>query len=264
MSAEDSEKKSFWTTLPGILTGMAAVLTALGGLLVILHSANLLGGDNAATPETSPKNNIESHIDLPKIERFDAIPSRIKAGDTSRLTWSVSDSDRVRIDPDIGNVALSGERDISPESSTTYTLSAENQGGTTDATATLTVILEETPSIHSSGQLTIDQTWTADLDEGSVGSDSGADIWFEAETATERYITPWGNVKLAAAGMSPPGFKGCRDAFLSRSRIDINELPVGSYICVLTNEGRHSQVRIDAPVGESPGTLEIDYITWGK
>jgi hypothetical protein len=30
--SEPTEKKSFWTTLPGILTGIAAVLTALGAL----------------------------------------------------------------------------------------------------------------------------------------------------------------------------------------------------------------------------------------
>jgi hypothetical protein len=33
MSGEDN-KKSFWSTIPGILTGIAAVLTAIGGLIV--------------------------------------------------------------------------------------------------------------------------------------------------------------------------------------------------------------------------------------
>jgi hypothetical protein len=33
----NDDKPSFWATLPGILTGLAALLTAIGGLLVIFH-----------------------------------------------------------------------------------------------------------------------------------------------------------------------------------------------------------------------------------
>jgi hypothetical protein len=31
------DKPSFWTTLPGILTGLAALLTAIAGLFAIHH-----------------------------------------------------------------------------------------------------------------------------------------------------------------------------------------------------------------------------------
>jgi hypothetical protein len=54
--SEPTEKKSFWTTLPGILTGTAAVLTALGALLAALGSAGLLsrpGTTPAAPPPAS-------------------------------------------------------------------------------------------------------------------------------------------------------------------------------------------------------------------
>lgn len=40
--------KSFWTTLPGILTGIAAILTAIGGILLALHTAGYF------TPNVSP------------------------------------------------------------------------------------------------------------------------------------------------------------------------------------------------------------------
>jgi len=33
----DSDKQSFWTTLPGVLTGIAALLTAATGLLVVVY-----------------------------------------------------------------------------------------------------------------------------------------------------------------------------------------------------------------------------------
>ena len=33
-----SETNSFWTTIPGILTGIAGVVTATGGFVGILHT----------------------------------------------------------------------------------------------------------------------------------------------------------------------------------------------------------------------------------
>lgn len=38
-----NDKKSFWTTLPGILTGLAGLITAIGGLIVVLYSQGLIG-----------------------------------------------------------------------------------------------------------------------------------------------------------------------------------------------------------------------------
>ena len=35
--AEPEKKQNFWTTLPGVLTGIAAVLTAVTGLLVVMY-----------------------------------------------------------------------------------------------------------------------------------------------------------------------------------------------------------------------------------
>jgi len=42
--AEADKKQSFWTTLPGILTGVAALLTAVTGLLVIAYPHGFAGG----------------------------------------------------------------------------------------------------------------------------------------------------------------------------------------------------------------------------
>ena len=43
MKEEGSNKdQSFWTTMPGILTGCAAMITAIGGLLAVLYTAGVL------------------------------------------------------------------------------------------------------------------------------------------------------------------------------------------------------------------------------
>ena len=119
-----------------------------------------------------------------------------------------------------------------------------------------------TPKTHSTGLLTIPQTWTADLDEGKVGAGTDSDIWFQAATATERYITPRNGATIAKVGTTSVGLEGCRKAPLSASRININALPEGTYVCVRTNLGRYSQFRVNEPVGPSPGTLNIGYTTW--
>jgi hypothetical protein len=40
--AETEKKKSFWATLPGLLTATAATISAIGGLLVVLNQVGLL------------------------------------------------------------------------------------------------------------------------------------------------------------------------------------------------------------------------------
>ena len=36
-------KSSFWTTIPGILTGFAATITAIGGLVTVLNQVGIFG-----------------------------------------------------------------------------------------------------------------------------------------------------------------------------------------------------------------------------
>lgn len=46
-----SEKKSFWASIPGLVTGLAGLLTGLVGLVTVLIQLDIIGGDDdAATP----------------------------------------------------------------------------------------------------------------------------------------------------------------------------------------------------------------------
>ena len=53
-----SESKSFFTTLPGILSGLAALITAVGGLLFALHETGVLG--TKGVPESRVEQSSES------------------------------------------------------------------------------------------------------------------------------------------------------------------------------------------------------------
>lgn len=48
------DQKSFWTSVPGILTGLAAVITAAGGLIAAFHSHSSSQAANAPTAVTQP------------------------------------------------------------------------------------------------------------------------------------------------------------------------------------------------------------------
>jgi hypothetical protein len=52
--AEPEKKQSFWTTMPGLLTGIAAVLTAVTGLVVVINPHGL-GGSKDGAAVVSPK-----------------------------------------------------------------------------------------------------------------------------------------------------------------------------------------------------------------
>jgi hypothetical protein len=54
MAEEDDSKRppSWWQTMPGVMTGIAALITALTGLLVAAHQTGLIGGSASAPART--------------------------------------------------------------------------------------------------------------------------------------------------------------------------------------------------------------------
>jgi peptidoglycan-associated lipoprotein len=67
-----------------------------------------------------------------------ASPDVIQEGDSTQLTWQSQNADTLII-PGIGTVPASGSRTVNPQESTTYTITAKGPGGSTDATARVTV-----------------------------------------------------------------------------------------------------------------------------
>ena len=72
-------------------------------------------------------------------------PAGISPGETVALTWSSVNAQSAAIEPGIGPVAPSGTLSTSPVDTTTYTISATGSGGSTTASATVTVY--QTPSV---------------------------------------------------------------------------------------------------------------------
>ena len=117
------------------------------------------------------------------------------------------------------------------------------------------------PRIFSTGHIILRQTYTADLDRNS-NRKRDKDIWFEAETRDLLYITPINGAKISVGNRRNRGYAGCAAARYSRGRVSLSDIPVGSYICVKTNEGRISQFRVNEISRRSPKVLKIGYTTW--
>lgn len=84
-----------------------------------------------AAPAPAPK-------PAPAIRSFTVEPGSITAGQSATLSWAVENADSVNISG-IGAVQSTGNRSVSPSSTTTYRLTATGPGGTTERSVTLSV-----------------------------------------------------------------------------------------------------------------------------
>jgi PKD repeat protein len=88
---------------------------------------------------------------------FGASPATIIIGSSSTLTWQVTNSTSVTIDNGLGAQGPSGSMSVTPGLSTTYTLTATGPGGTSTASAVVTVVdlprinFSVTPSVITAG-----------------------------------------------------------------------------------------------------------------
>lgn len=108
----------------------------LAGLLLALAAASCSSGDNE---KQSAKARPQKAASL-KINQFYASAPAIARGDQALLCYGVENARAVRITPGVEPVSPAYNRciQVSPKDSTTYTLTAEGEDGST-ATATLTL-----------------------------------------------------------------------------------------------------------------------------
>jgi hypothetical protein len=104
-----------------------------------LTAGNASGTANASLTVTVKSQAVNPVNNPPSIAIFNASPSTINAGNPSLLSWTVNGADSVKIDPGIGVVGSVDSRSIYPSSTTTYTLTANNQAASVSASVTIIV-----------------------------------------------------------------------------------------------------------------------------
>lgn len=84
----------------------------------------------------------------PVITSFSATPDFLtKSGDPSTLDWFVTNASSVSINQGVGTVGVYGSKEVKPEATTTYALTATNSAGSTTMEVTVTVSSSGKPVI---------------------------------------------------------------------------------------------------------------------
>ena len=128
----------------------------------------------------------------PVIAQFTAEPSTIQSGESSTLRWQVTGNvNSVSINNGIGAVQNTGNRRVSPTSSTTYTLTATGPGGTQTAATTITVAAPPPPPPPPPApapKVTLEQRVSSDLQDAYFDYDK-SDIRGDAQFALTQDAT---------------------------------------------------------------------------
>lgn len=107
MSGEPPKSQSWWQTLPGIMTAVAAIITATTGLIVALNNAGAFSRDTemasptptpAAALSVSPSTKPETStvIDVPEPTDIDGLEQQLKAANILLSTGNTAEREKVR------------------------------------------------------------------------------------------------------------------------------------------------------------------------
>lgn len=275
MSNNDNSK-SFWTTLPGILTGVAALLTAVGGLLIAIDFPGHDDGLKPDNPLPEPFT-VEPSLDEPlKINSFVSNYTTILKGDSSNLSWAVSGAKKVNLLPGPHQVDPEGFLLVSPETTTEYSLTAMN--GTEQVAASVRLEVLDA-YCYAKGNITLEVNALAqgrgiDLDRNAADPDNGnsdpvVDLnyggYFKAPFTVDIGIIPISGATIVSSERDYPFWpEGLGKRIEPDTYINISNWPEDEYIWVNTNQGGWSKVSIHKTLDKWSGTVNILYITWQR
>ncbi len=83
--------------------------------------------------------NAELEAYPPSIKTFNASPGAIDQGKSTELHWEAENATGVTIEPGVGSFGASGSQKVSPNATTTYTLTAKGEGGSKQQNILVTV-----------------------------------------------------------------------------------------------------------------------------
>ncbi len=110
-------------------------LALLAGILGVVILAASCHKKKVAPPPPPPP---PAAASAPTVN-LTAEPSTIQKGESVTLSWTSENATDLDLEPGIGKVQPNGSTSVSPEESTTYTLTSKGPGGTSNAEARVTV-----------------------------------------------------------------------------------------------------------------------------
>ena len=105
-----------------------------------------------------------------------ANPNVIQVGETAALSWASTDADSCVIDQGIGSVDPTGSLALSPNETTTYSITATGPGGTVTGSVTVTVVNPPSISVIEPDGLEDNADTTYTIQWNDMDSDDNATI----------------------------------------------------------------------------------------
>ncbi len=134
----------------------ASAAAAVLALLVFASACK----KKAPAPPPAPAPAAAAAPSAPPPERpsitFSAEPTSIQKGQSALLRWQISNATDMSIDQGVGAVQSSGQRQVYPTDSTTYTLTAKGPGGTSTESVTVNVTTPPPPPPPPATESSID------------------------------------------------------------------------------------------------------------
>ena len=121
---------------PGIGTVSAQGSVAVSPQQTTTYTLTATGSGGTATASATV--NVTQPVSAPTAT-LGASPTAITVGQSSTLSWSSQNATTLDIEPGIGTVTAQGSVAVSPQQTTTYTLTAPGTGGTKTVSTTVTV-----------------------------------------------------------------------------------------------------------------------------
>ena len=146
--------KCYWVSTTVCLV---MLISATAGCITVTTPDETVPPTTAPEEGAPPSTTLEEAGPRPVINQFTATPEAISAGQTVTLSWDVSDATAVVIQPSLGDVGPSGSQQLSPATSTTYTLTATNAAGNRTGSLTVTV----TAAVSGKPDLVVTEVWLA-------------------------------------------------------------------------------------------------------
>lgn len=125
-------------------------------------------------------------------------PDTVQKGQSAELAWTTQNASTVTIDG-IGTVSASGSQKITPPGSTTYHLTAKGDGGSTEASARITV---NTPTETTTSRLTDEQLFEQNMKDIFFNYDNFDIRSDETQTASAdaAFLAQHPNIKFIIEG----------------------------------------------------------------
>ena len=114
------------------------------------------------------------------------------------------------------------------------------------------------PTTYRTGPLTLLPGQAADFDTGTLGG-GGTDLWYRTGGGLPPRFQPIRGAQIALGDGSNRGYAGCAAESFSTAYVPLWRMPVGTYVCTMTNQGRVSQFRVNRITGDQ---VKLGFTTW--